>query len=103
MPNVTGSGSLFEDVATLFGANVSSFLYGQYSNAIHIPTSILMGFVKSDNQNFFIKDDVDESSEQLGKICLNFAYMFLKVLYYRYKWDMNTIQKEYEDITDSKG
>ncbi len=103
MPNVTGSGSLFEDTATVFGANISSFLYGQYCDAIHIPTSILTGFVKPDNQNLFIKDDVDESPEQLGKICLNFAYMFLKVLYHRYRWDMTTIQKGYEDITGSKG
>lgn len=103
MPNVTGNGSLFEDVAAIFGANVSGFLYGQYSSAIHIPTSILTGFIVSNNQGLFIRDDAEESTEQLGKICLNFAYMFLKAIYNWYGWDIVSIQSEYEKITGSKG
>jgi len=103
MPHVTGSESLFEDVATIFGANVSGILYAQYSPAIHIPTSILSGFVNNTNQQFFIRNDIDESDEHLGKICLNFAYMFLKVIYHHYTWDIDTIQKEYKSITGSKG
>jgi len=101
MPKITGKGSLFEEVSSFFGTDVSAPLYRQYCATAHIDTSVLSGFLVPTDKGIGIKSDLDENLAMLKDRCLNFAYMFLIVLYKMYGWDIENIKNEYEGTIDS--
>ncbi len=98
MPNVTGNGSIFEQISNVFGADVSALLYGQLCTAVHVDSSVLCELINNMQGAFIIRDDIDEDINQLKKNCLNLAYMFFMILNRKISIDIVTIKKEYENV-----
>lgn len=97
MPTVTGNNSIFEQTSNVFGADVSALLYGQLCTAVHVDSSILCGLMNNVQGALIIRDDIDEEINELKKICLNFAYMFFKILNRKMSIDIVTIKEDYEN------
>lgn len=98
MPNITGENGLFQQTSNVFGSDVSAFLYRQFCSAVHIDSSILRGLMQGDGDDLIISDDIVGNLDDVKKRCLNFAYMFLMVVYKKVGLDISEVELEYNNL-----
>jgi len=101
MPPVTGNGSLFEQNSNVFGTDVSAILYSQFCSSVHVDTSILRGLMKWEGSGLVISDDLGENLGDVRTRCLNFAYMFLMVVYKKLGLIIQPMENEYNHIMEA--
>jgi len=103
MPKITGKGGLFDQVSNIFDDNVVALMYGQFSSAVHIDTSVLSQSIERKGNSLIYKGDLDYKLEDLINHCLSLAWMFVKICYTFYRWDCSQIDKEYFSLVPSAG
>jgi len=96
MPNITGKDGLFEQNANVFGAQVSGVLYGQFCSSVHVDTSIMAGLMSYEGSTLVISNDLGESIGDVRNRCLNFAFMFLMIVYKKLGLEIGEIEKDYK-------
>jgi hypothetical protein len=102
MSQMTGDGSLFDQLSVVFGGNISALSYSQFCQAIHIDTSVLACCIERNGSSLTYTGDLNLKLDDLFNHCLSNAYMFVKTLHIFYKWDPCRIENEYLNIVSVK-
>ena len=67
IPKITGKGGLFDQVSNIFDDNVAALMYGQFSSAVHIDTSVLSQSIERKGNTLIYKGDLDYKLEDFNK------------------------------------